>query len=99
MKVTGPLSYHVERDSGHVVRRHVDAVRNREPSIPPQRGSDDENDPYLLDAQQPATPPAVDTGPPPAPPPPPAPRHSTRHQLLRMEQLTKGGKCGNLQTP
>ena len=30
VKVTGPLSYHVELLSGHVVRRHVDAIRSRE---------------------------------------------------------------------
>ena len=29
-KVTGPLSYHVELESGRTVRRHVDAVRRRD---------------------------------------------------------------------
>ena len=27
-KVTGPLSYHIELDTGCIVRRHVDAIRN-----------------------------------------------------------------------
>ena len=29
IKVTGPLSYHVELEDSRVVRRHVDAVRTR----------------------------------------------------------------------
>ena len=29
VKVTGPLSYHVELESGHTVRRHVDSLRVR----------------------------------------------------------------------
>ena len=31
-KVTGPLSYHIELGDGRVVRRHVDAVRERRDS-------------------------------------------------------------------
>lgn len=75
MKATGPLSYQVELLSGNVVRRHVDAVRNREVGYPQPYPSTEysasrmeEDDFYLPDI--PATP---------AIPLPPRPCRSDRH--------------------
>ena len=52
VKVTGPLSYHVQLSSGDVVRRHVDAVHSRHIPLQParsQQAMDDttENDIFL----------------------------------------------------
>ena len=40
VKVSGPLSYHIELRDGRVVRRHVDAVRSRKLTAPPSPLSD-----------------------------------------------------------
>ena len=78
VKVTGPLSYHVEVQSGKVVRRHVDAVRKREVVLPPSQSQDTSSsaeDVYLPDVPAPR-PPDTPTAPDPpaaAPPPPPGP--------------------------
>ena len=74
-KVTGPLSYEVELLSGGTVRRHVDAVRRREPAVSttePEQGS---HDPFP--DEFPSSPNPVPD--PPAMPPIPQPlRRSTR---------------------
>ena len=68
-KVTGPLSYHVQLESGQVVRRHVDAVRKRESRSPPlphvQSEADDEENDLYLPSMPPAPPslPTVDVSP------------------------------------
>ena len=59
-KITGPLSYHVELDSGRTVRRHIDAVRSRNIAPVPPSEPTTENDIYLPDLP-PAT---VTTAPP-----------------------------------
>lgn len=48
-KVTGPLSYHVELDTGRTVRRHVDAIRNRTVSVQSREKSTTDDDLYLPD--------------------------------------------------
>ena len=70
VKVTGPLSYQVHLESGNVVRRHVDNLR--------ERFIDPGSTPTLVD---PLTFPELPPPPiPPPPPPPPPPRRSTRSQ-------------------
>ena len=87
VKITGPLSYHVELISGRVVRRHVDAVRHREANYfrtPPQSKTASSVDDFLLPdipLAHPAPRPDVVGPPPPPPPPPPLPlRRSTRQR-------------------
>ena len=68
VKVTGPLSYQVELLDRRVVRRHVDAVRDRQVQYPrpqPQEEVTSDDDLYLPDGPPPA-PPTV-TPPQPAP--------------------------------
>ncbi len=57
--VTGPLSYKVELETGHLVRRHVDSLRNRYAEV--QQDSGDIADPlYLPDTPAPrSAPPAL----------------------------------------
>ena len=64
--VTGPLSYHVDLDSGPTVRRHVDSVRKRHaPSAQSEAASQDTdllalpNAPVTPTAAPPVTPPVV----------------------------------------
>lgn len=78
VKVTGPLSYHVQLASGETVRRHVDAMHPRrapvEPAQSQQRDDIAEDDVSLPDL--PPTP-----GPAVVPPqPPPSLRRSTRQR-------------------
>ncbi len=92
-KVTGPLSYHVELESGCVVRRHVDAIRRRDIRVAVSQETSTfppEDDLYLPDVPPPAphvatpepTPPPAPTPVTPAsPPPPPIVRQSARHHL------------------
>jgi hypothetical protein len=77
-KVTGPLSYHVELQSGCIVRRHVDAVRRRDVLVSASgdtsHGSTD--DFYLPDLPPTGTatdPPTLPTVPPTVHPPSSAP--------------------------
>ena len=60
-KITGPLSYHVETDSGMILRRHVDYLRYRysdNPTSIPQQPTTVENSdddwvmPDMFNAQQ-----------------------------------------------
>ena len=69
--ITGPLSYHVKKQDGSILRRHVDQLRPRYCSIdrPPDSHSDDFEDFPLMPK---ALPPA------PSPAPPPVIRRSTR---------------------
>lgn len=60
VKCTGPLSYHITLRDGRVVRRHIDALRNREVLVPRKKpqtpeSSDSDDDFFLPDI--PATPP------------------------------------------
>ena len=72
VKVTGPLSYHVEVQPGKVVRRHVDAVRKRYVVLPlPQ--SQEATTSSFEDIYSPDIP----APPPPAPPPAPTPPTAT----------------------
>ena len=109
MKVSGPLSYHVELLSGDVVRRHVDAVRKRVTSELPLPTSP----PTAMDVEdlyQPSVPqirPAIAEAarapiqplPIPAVPrrnnPPPV-RWFTRYRPPpdRLSYSLRGGKCG-----
>ena len=69
--ITGPLSYHVKKQDGSILRRHVDQLRPRYCSIdrPPDSHSDDFEDfPLMPEALPPA----------PSPVPPPVIRRSTR---------------------
>ena len=73
VKVTGPLSYHVELESGHTVRRHVDSLRVRHAKV--QQNKSDNVDPLYL--------PDTSTSPvrqsvPPVIPSHPTPRRSSR---------------------
>ena len=73
VKVTGPLSYHIELDDGRVVRRHVDAVRARCDSADPSPLNDSplpQDDLYLPTRVSPPTPAIL--------PPVPPVRRSTR---------------------
>ena len=83
VKITGPLSYHVELISGRVVCRHVDAVRHREANYhrtPPQPKTASSVDDFLLSdiplADRPHPAPRPDVA---GPPPPPLQR-STRQR-------------------
>ena len=61
-KVTGPLSYHIELGDGHVVCRHVDAVRARRDSADPLPLNDSplpQDDLYLPTRASPPAPAAV----------------------------------------
>ena len=72
VKVTGPLSYHVEVQPGKVVRRHVDAVRKHYVVLPlPQ--SQETTTSSFEDIYSPDVP----APPPPAPPPAPTPPTAT----------------------
>lgn len=78
MKITGPLSYHAELQSGETVRKHIDAIRKREIRYPPANvdtSSSTEDDVYLPSPV--ASPP---TGGSPPPPPPGPVRRSTRRR-------------------
>ena len=69
VKVTGPLSYHVELESGHTVRRHVDSLRVRHEMV--QQNNSDNIDPlYLPDTTTSPVRQSV--------PPNPTPRRSSR---------------------
>ncbi len=110
VKVSGPLSYHVELQSGRVVRRHVDAVRKRVvshlPLVTSSPSALDEEDLYLPnvpqthpDTQETARAPTLPLPTPNAPPQcdqPPI-RRSTRHRPPpdRLSYSLRGGKCGN----
>ena len=73
VKVTGPLSYHVELQTGRIVRRHVDAVRRREVRTPSTTtGPSTEDDYFLPDVPSTSTIPLV------PPPPPPLVQPSVR---------------------
>ena len=48
IKVTGPLSYQVELESGLVVRRHVDSVRSRRPNTTVELRDSGQVDPLIL---------------------------------------------------
>ena len=61
-KVTGPLSYWIKLGNGHVVRRHVDAVRSRKANVEPSTLPDSplpHEDLYLPTRVTPPQPPAV----------------------------------------
>ena len=77
-KVTGPLSYHVEVQSGNIVRRHVDAVRKRDVLCPLPHSQEadtySDEDIYLPDTTPLAPPPAPAL--PPALPPQPIAQRS-----------------------
>lgn len=84
-KVTGPLSYYVELESGRTVRRHVDAIRSRNirVTVPVEASPSSRDDLYLPDVLSSDPIPHVappGPAPPPAPPtaPPPPPRLSAR---------------------
>ena len=83
VRITGPLSYQVELDSGQVVRRHIDAVRSRRqaPEAEPEQ-SDMEDPIYSPDIPPavplPVQPPLIPAPPPPPPPPQAPPRRSSR---------------------
>ena len=69
--ITGPLSYHVKKQDGSILRRHVDQLRPRYCSIdrPPDSHSGDFEDfPLMPEALPPA----------PSPAPPPVIHRSTR---------------------
>ena len=71
--VTGPLSYHVELESGHTVRRHVDSLRVRHAKV--QQNKSDNVDPlYLPDTSSSPVLQSV----PPVLPSHPTPRRSSR---------------------
>lgn len=71
--VTGPLSYRVELESGHIVRRHVDSIRVRHARI--QQNKSDIVDPLYF--PETLTSPATQPDPPRIPPCP-TPRRSSR---------------------
>ena len=85
VKVTGPLSYHVQLSTGDTVRLHVDAIHPRYEHSPPvhsqQVMNDSANDVFLPDL------PAPPTNDPPQPPPATL-RRSTRHR-------TAPDRCGH----
>ena len=61
-KVTGPLSYWIKLGNGHVVRRHVNAVRSRKAKVEPSTLPDSplpHEDLYLPTRVTPPQPPAV----------------------------------------
>ena len=74
VRVTGPLSYHVELRDGRIVRRHVDAVRTRHVNTDPSPLRDSALPQEHLYFPTRATP--TVTSPP--PPPPLTVRRSTR---------------------
>ena len=89
-KKTSPLSYHVELLDRRVVRRHIDALRNREVQYPrpPVVQDDSEDDFYLPNVTPAAATPPVH--PPPAPANPASPiRPARRRQAAAPSQPTR----------
>ena len=84
VKVTGPLSYHIELADGRTVRRHVDAIRKRHTVLVngPPPANDLMDDIYLPSANNPSESPTSNV-PPRVPPPrvPPPARRSSRNRL------------------
>ena len=85
VKVTGPLSYHVQLSSGETVRRHVDAVYPRHVSLQPAQPQQDTDDTSVNDVFLPNFPaPRPTTNNPRQPPQGPQgpPRRSARHRTV-----------------
>lgn len=110
VKVTGPLSYQVELESGTVVRRHVDSVRSRS-AVSPAVGTTTELSgnsqlsnssqvdpltlPELLPGAAPPPPPPVPGPDPPAPPNPPLPTHVGHFEIVQTIRTTVSSDLGS----